>query len=147
MPGDYRTLGAHVISSLLFVSNMKYARESGYFDSNSHEKWLLHTWSLSAEWQFYLALPLAILLVWKIRPGKKFAAFIFVLASTLSLGLSIIQTEPAPTQSFFLLPTRAWEMLTGGLVYLLSINIRTIKSEIRLLTKAGLFLLIFQSYF
>ena len=45
--------------ALAFVSNIKFWREAGYFDAASHEKWLLHTWSLAVEWQFYLLLPVS----------------------------------------------------------------------------------------
>ncbi|RXU20280.1 acyltransferase family protein, partial [Pseudomonas syringae] len=47
LPLDYSALGTHVASSLGFVSNFVYWREAGYFTASAHEKWLLHTWSLS----------------------------------------------------------------------------------------------------
>ena len=53
IPSDYKALGKHVERSMLFISNFAYLKETGYFDSSSYEKWLLHTWSLSVEWQFY----------------------------------------------------------------------------------------------
>ncbi|RML89480.1 Acyltransferase protein [Pseudomonas savastanoi pv. glycinea] len=63
LPLDYSALGTHVASSLGFVSNVVYWREAGYFTASAHEKWLLHTWSLSVEWQFYLLYPIALLLL------------------------------------------------------------------------------------
>jgi peptidoglycan/LPS O-acetylase OafA/YrhL len=53
-PLDYKALGKHAAGSMGFLSNFMYMRESGYFDAASREKWLLHTWSLSVEWQFYI---------------------------------------------------------------------------------------------
>ena len=53
LPLDYKMLGLHSLFSVFFLSNMKFWREAGYFDTQSHEKWLLHTWSLAVEWQFY----------------------------------------------------------------------------------------------
>ncbi|HUD33330.1 MAG TPA: acyltransferase, partial [Variovorax sp.] len=70
LPSDYKALGTHAWSSVAFMSNFKYWREAGYFDAGSHDKWLLHTWSLAVEWQFYLVLPLVLLAVWKLRPGR-----------------------------------------------------------------------------
>lgn len=67
---DYRTLGMHALTSVLFFSNIQYWREAGYFDAASHEKWLLHTWSLAVEWQFYLLLPLLLLGVWRLWLGR-----------------------------------------------------------------------------
>ena len=59
-PIDYKLLSKHAGTSLLFLSNQVYWKESGYFDADAHEKWLLHTWSLSVEWQFYLLYPLTV---------------------------------------------------------------------------------------
>lgn len=120
LPVDYKALGTHAVFSLAFLSNIQFWREAGYFDAASHEKWLLHTWSLAVEWQFYLLLPLVLLVVWKWRPGRRpvFAAIVVGLLS--SLALSMVGTQLRPTAAFYLLPTRAWEMLAGGLVYLLT---------------------------
>ena len=59
-PLDYGSLGYHIVSSLSFTSNIIYWKEAGYFDVASHDKWLLHTWSLSVEWQFYIIYPLVL---------------------------------------------------------------------------------------
>lgn len=120
LPLDYKMLGTHVVSAIFFLSNVQFWREAGYFDTSSHDKWLLHTWSLSVEWQFYLILPLVIIAVWKLWPGRK-SVFNILLAGLLaSLALSIVVSPLAPSAAFYLLPTRAWEMLAGGLVYLLA---------------------------
>lgn len=118
LPLDYKALGTHAMFSLAFFSNGKFWREAGYFDTASHEKWLLHTWSLSVEWQFYLLLPLVLLAMWKWRPGRKPLTILMVAGLAASLALSIVLTPLRPTAAFYLLPTRAWEMLAGGLVFL-----------------------------
>ena len=117
---EYKSLSTETISALGFISNIKFWLGSGYFDAASHEKPLLHTWSLSVEWQFYLILPLALLSTWKIRPGRKPIIIMMSLGFLTSLLLSIIVTPINPNTAFYLLPTRAWEMLAGGLVYLLA---------------------------
>lgn len=116
---DYRMLATHAISALGFFSNIKFWREAGYFDGASHEKLLLHTWSLSVEWQFYLILPLVLLAIWKIRPGRLPLTLMIVAGTVLSLLLSMLISPSKPTAAFYLLPTRAWELLAGGLVFLL----------------------------
>ncbi|EEW7014461.1 acyltransferase family protein [Escherichia coli] len=113
---DYRMLASHVGTAVVFISNVKFWREAGYFDAASHEKWLLHTWSLSVEWQFYILLPLCCLLVWHWF-GKRGVKLALVVAGLLSLALSIYVSERWPGAAFYLLPTRAWEMLAGGLVW------------------------------
>jgi peptidoglycan/LPS O-acetylase OafA/YrhL len=117
---DYRQLGRQVTWSIGFFSNVKFFGEAGYFDAASHEKWLLHTWSLAVEWQFYLLLPLMLIGVWKLRPGKSSVAVLLGLAFVASLTMSIITARTEPAAAFFLLLPRAWEMLAGGLVYLLA---------------------------
>ncbi|MCU8069537.1 acyltransferase family protein [Shewanella sp. SM32] len=113
---DYKMLAAHVGTAVAFVSNLKFWREAGYFDAASHEKWLLHTWSLSVEWQFYILLPLGCLLLWHWF-GKRGVKLALVAAGLLSLALSVYASVRWPGAAFYLLPTRAWEMLAGGLVW------------------------------
>jgi peptidoglycan/LPS O-acetylase OafA/YrhL len=116
---DYTQLSKHVFTAILFISNIKFWKESGYFDSASHEKWLLHTWSLSVEWQFYLLLPIIILLAWKTF-GKTGLKLTLVLGLALSFSFSAYLANVDPSADFFLIPTRAWEMLAGGVVWWLT---------------------------
>ncbi len=58
IPSSYDSLGKHGFSSLTFISNKTYMNDISYFDQASLNKWLLQTWSLSVEWQFYLIYPL-----------------------------------------------------------------------------------------
>ncbi|CNC80521.1 acyltransferase family protein [Yersinia frederiksenii] len=113
---NYKLLATHVVNTLFFVSNIKFWRESGYFDASSHEKWLLHTWSLSVEWQFYIILPIIIFIVWKFINYKTVKFALFTLGF-LSLCLSIYASQHWPSASFYLLPTRIWEMLAGGMAW------------------------------
>ncbi|HDY8422177.1 TPA: acyltransferase, partial [Klebsiella pneumoniae] len=115
----YKNLSVHSLSAILFISNIKFWREAGYFDAESHEKWLLHTWSLSVEMQFYIILPIIIFILWKIKGYKSVIAGL-ILISFLSLILSYFASFKWPSAAFFLFPTRAWEMLAGGFAWILS---------------------------
>lgn len=117
LPTEYKDLGKHVFASIFFISNFIYWRESGYFDVDAHNKILLHTWSLSAEWQFYLLLPLYIILFYKIFKGKVIGSLITLFF--LSLISSYLITLRDPSAAFYLLPTRAWEMLLGSALFFL----------------------------
>ncbi len=122
-PLDYRLLGKHVASSMGFFSNMVYWGESGYFDTASHNKWLLHTWSLSVEWQFYIIYPIVLLLL------NRFMSLVnlkrlFIVGTLLAFIFSAYATFRWPSASYFLLPTRVWEMLMGGVAYLYPLNFR-----------------------
>ncbi|RFS33835.1 acyltransferase [Acinetobacter cumulans] len=117
LPADYKALAKHTLSSINFFSNIVYWRESGYFDTDSHNKALLHTWSLSVEWQFYLVFPIIVSLIYKIKRSRRFMLSFLILGTILSFILSVIITAKNPSAGFFLLPTRAWEMLLGGLIF------------------------------
>ena len=138
IPQDYKMLGTHAVFSLAFLSNIKFWREAGYFDAASHEKWLLHTWSLAVEWQFYLLLPLALLVVWKLRPGRKFIIVAMIVGLLVSLASSLVATPLRPTAAFYLLPTRAWEMLAGGLVFMWGPRLALSARHLTALEAAGL---------
>lgn len=116
-PMDYKQLAKHAGASLLFISNHTYWKESGYFDADAHEKWLLHTWSLSVEWQFYLLYPLLIVTVHRLvrRPAGVTAALWAIFLASLAWSAWLAFANPS--KAFFLLPTRAWEMLAGGLIH------------------------------
>ncbi|ELL4669963.1 acyltransferase [Vibrio fluvialis] len=116
-PLDYRALGKHVGSSMGFLSNIIYWRESGYFDAASHEKWLLHTWSLSAEWQFYIIYPLVLVAMRKFMSLKAMKATVLV-GTVLGFIFCVVATYKWPNPAYYLLPTRAWEMMIGGVAYL-----------------------------
>ena len=116
-PIDYKALGKHVSSSIGFFSNIKYWGEAGYFDASSHEKWLLHTWSLSVEWQFYIIYPLVLIAL------KKFISIeaikiVLVFSTILGFIFCVFATYYWPSFSYYLIPSRAWEMMIGGVVYL-----------------------------
>ena len=102
------------------MSNIKFWREAGYFDVASHEKWLLHTWSLSLEWQFYVILPLVLIGLWRLWPSRRTMTGGLLMGFLASLVFSIFLTPRNPGATFYLLPTRAWEMLAGGLVFMLA---------------------------
>lgn len=138
---DYHMLGKHVATSVAFLSNVVYWREAGYFDTASKEKWLLHTWSLSVEWQFYLILPVVLLGAWKLWPGRARMTALVTLGLIVSLALSLLVTPHQPSAAFYLLPTRAWEMLAGGLVFLLSHRC-PVGARAKLLEKIGLGLIV-----
>jgi len=142
-PIDYLNLGKHSAASLTFLSNMVYWTESNYFNASSNEKWLLHTWSLSVEWQFYLIYPIALVFLKKFLTLNQLKLML-VAGTILAFIFSVLVTMKSSSAAYFLLPTRAWQMLAGGLVFLYPIQLKdSVKSPLQLL---GL-LLIVTSFF
>lgn len=140
---DYKALSKHIFSSINFFSNIVYWKESGYFDTDSHNKALLHTWSLSVEWQFYLVFPIIVTLLYKIKKSKSFLLAFFILGIVVSFILSIVITMKSPSAGFFLLPTRAWEMLIGGLIFFIPKEKILYKKSLELI---GFFLIAISCY-
>ena len=116
LPSEYRLLSKHVVSSILFASNMIYSRESGYFDSAADEKLLLHTWSLSIEWQFYLIYPIVLYCLARFFNRRQIVIALIVFVVFSVLYISAISGLSA---RYFSFPERAWEMVAGGLAFLI----------------------------
>jgi len=142
-PLDYKALGKYVASSMGFLSNVIYWRESGYFDAASNGKWLLHTWSLSAEWQFYIVYPLILVAMRKFMSTKAMKATV-LFWTVLGFIFCVLATYKWPDSAYYLLPTRAWEMMMGGVAYLYPITLK--QERKKLLEWLGLALII-TSYF
>lgn len=144
LPTDYKALGKQVEKSLIFTSNILFSEGGGYFDTNEKTKWLLHTWSLSVEWQFYIFFPIILLIF------KKYLSWINLKRVVLGLFLlsfiyCIYATYKDSKTAYFLLTSRAWEMLCGGLAFLYPISIQ--KTKFRIATQVVGLSLIVASYF
>ncbi|MCV6590619.1 MAG: acyltransferase [Marinobacterium sp.] len=143
-PEDYKRLGKYAASSVTFLSNFMLLRENGYFDTGAHEKWLLHTWSLSVEWQFYIIYPIVILVLSKFLSLSRLKVFIL---STTIIGffLNIYFTFDNPDAAYFLLHARAWEMLLGGVAFLYPVSVSD--KQGRFMELVGLLLIVLSCFF
>ncbi|MET0355728.1 MAG: acyltransferase family protein [Cellvibrio sp.] len=116
-PSEFKVLGKQTVGASTFLSNFIFLKGAGYFDSASHEKWLLHTWSLSVEWQFYIIYPVVIVAISKFL-SQAYCRWFVLGTAVLSFTLSVLLPPAFSAFEFYMLPTRAWEMMAGGLVYL-----------------------------
>ncbi|MEX2302213.1 MAG: acyltransferase, partial [Bryobacterales bacterium] len=115
LPAELEHYARSVVAATLFASNIYFWRDSGYFDATAETKPLLHTWSLGVEEQFYIFFPVALYLLH--RFGRKWANWIAG-AALASFVVSVLMVGPFSVASFFLLPTRAWELFLGALISL-----------------------------
>lgn len=113
-PQDLLNYADSLLAVALFGSNIWFWLTSGYFDAAAEFKPLLHTWSLAVEEQFYLCFPLFMLLFW--RYFKAWLPILLTLALLISLLLAEWGAQHRPAFTFYMLPTRAWELLAGALV-------------------------------
>jgi peptidoglycan/LPS O-acetylase OafA/YrhL len=117
-PINYNKLSYSSVSALLFYSNIIFYQSQGYFDPSINTQWLLHTWSLSVEWQFYMLYPLALIGLCKIPAIRRRLVLILAAAALASLALCVWRTKIDQPAAFYLLAQRAWEMAAGGVVAL-----------------------------
>lgn len=116
-PDQFDFFSATVTRVVLFCSNFFFSRHAGYFTINANTP-LAHTWSLAVEEQFYIAFPLLLLALSRL-PRAWLIITIAAIACT-SFGWHIRATNLNPESTFFLPAPRAWELLTGTLVAIIS---------------------------
>lgn len=101
----------------LFSANIYLAKKTGYFDPSSENQPLLHTWSLSVEEQFYLALPILLIASMRIKGNTRFA--LFALLAIAGLAFSHYAVSHGQSNIYFFAHTRAYEFLIGVVLALL----------------------------
>lgn len=114
LPSELSRLPGQALASLFFVGNIAFWRGSGYFAADAETNPLLHMWSLGVEEQFYIFCPLFIFFL--IRYLHRHLQLALMVAAGASLALCVWMTPFKPSAAFYLLPTRAWELLAGSLL-------------------------------
>ncbi|MFP1031840.1 acyltransferase family protein [Acinetobacter baumannii] len=126
MPDEYKNLGQSLVATSFFSNNVLLALTTGYWDLVSEFKPLLHTWSLGVEEQYYIIIPLLLLLAWKFFKNKILLMFSLIFISSFVFANWFVNVSP--NVAFYILPTRAWEIALGGIVAVL-LNRNLIKNE------------------
>lgn len=114
LPDDLVGFSQSLMASAAFVANIYFWKTANYFDVSASLKPMLHMWSLSVEEQYYIFAPIGLYLVYKYLRAAWVAMILPILI--VSLLFSIFGTEYAPTVSFYMMPTRAWEILIGAML-------------------------------
>lgn len=114
MPNDYRYMGGAAVTALLSLSNVWFYNRIDYFNPEATQDPLLHTWSLGIEEQFYAIIPLLLFLFWRWRPKAVLPVLLGI--AILSLAITLLTSSEYRMEAFYLLHTRAWELLAGVLV-------------------------------
>jgi peptidoglycan/LPS O-acetylase OafA/YrhL len=119
LPDEYAALGEASLATLFFGSNIYFwDKKSTYFGLDINTEPLLHTWSLGVEEQFYLFFPLILWALYRrgLRQNQLF--MVFSLLFVASFALNLFATPFYTKFSFYMIPTRAWELMLGVLLAL-----------------------------
>ncbi|KTD57559.1 acyltransferase family protein [Legionella shakespearei] len=143
LPDDLLGFSKSARKTSLFISNQFFEKvTTGYFATDSNQLPLLHTWSLSIEWQCYLILPIALYLLHRMLGKDKIVKVIYFLTLlfiALSFYLSIYHTE----QTYYLFFSRIFEFLIGSCVALTPLRFPSNKYVINLISFTALLTLFF----
>jgi len=113
-PSALQDYGASLVAVSLFLANLHFQRHAGYFATDTKQAPLLHTWSLGVEEQFYLVMPLLLLVLWKRARRVLLPALVTLFLASLMFATA--QARQAPDAAFFDPRGRAWELLLGVLL-------------------------------
>ena len=110
-PQQLTRFAQSVMATLGFVANIYFWQHIDYFTGDTSLLPLLHLWSLGVEEQFYLLFPLLFLAFW----SKKHRLIGLLAALFVASLLAAHWIDPSyGSAAFYLLPTRAWELLAGA---------------------------------
>lgn len=108
---DFHELGREAIAASAFSANILFWLQAGYFDGVADSKPLLHLWSLGVEEQFYLIWP-ALMMVAVMLGARWWAIVLSIVGISFIANVALIGIYPDAT--FYLLPSRLWELGLGG---------------------------------
>lgn len=126
--GSQQVTATTAFGAIFAFANIAIARTTGgYFDAPAAANPLLHTWSLSVEEQFYLVLPILLLVAWLIgsRVNRRRMAVVIALVAvgvvSLAIALALargitIPRVPSALLGFYGPIPRAWEFVAGALL-------------------------------
>ena len=140
-PTELVELSRQALASQFYFANFYYWTKINYFGLKSDDVLLLHTWSLAVEEQFYLVFPLAFFIANRWLRRHLLGVLIAVCLGSFFLNLWFVGSKPEAT--FYLLPTRAWELLVGSIANVALMHWRPNRSISTHLGLLGLGLLAF----
>ncbi|MNM22146.1 O-acetyltransferase OatA [compost metagenome] len=119
LPSDVKALSESAIGATLSAANIYYwlFLDTGYFAASSDTVPLLHMWSLGVEEQFYMIWPALMIIAVKVG-GKRLLAATAVIVAIASFAVSEYFLARDPSFAYYMLPSRAGELLIGALLFL-----------------------------
>jgi peptidoglycan/LPS O-acetylase OafA/YrhL len=140
---NYERLASSAQYSVFSLSNFFFYLETGYFDTSSKLKPLLHMWSLSVEEQFYLFWPLLLFIICKLRKAKGILVLTVLFLASLLSAEYFLNHDPSLT--FFMFPFRIFEFGFGFIALLLEQKNKLSNKALELLFISGFGLILLPS--
>jgi len=149
-PEDAEKVAESGLWSLFSLANVYFwlYQDTSYFAAASNELPLLHLWSLGVEEQFYIFWPIILMLVYRAKNSKLFISISIIIAASSLLLAEILYTE-SPSFVYYMLPTRAGELLIGAITaqIILTYGEKSIAPTITIIASITGLSLIFLSFF
>jgi peptidoglycan/LPS O-acetylase OafA/YrhL len=114
IPDDLENFGQSMVATGLSANNILLYLTSGYFELETFFKPLFHTWSLGVEEQYYVIVPLLLMLAMR-WGGRRGAFVVLAVSSAVSLIFCEYIRLRDYSANFLLLPSRFWELGFGGM--------------------------------
>lgn len=111
VPEDFEEFCKSMFYALVFMANLFFADQGGYFDPSSQLTPLLHFWSLAVEEQFYIVWPLVLFALLRYAPRRTMPVAVALIAASFAANIVILDEDPLA--AFYMPHTRAWELLFG----------------------------------
>jgi peptidoglycan/LPS O-acetylase OafA/YrhL len=150
---EHRNLATDVFLAAVYVVNWGFAARSvDYLAEDADVSPLQHYWSLSVEEQFYLVVPVLLILVgwWAARrhlPARRTAGWLVLALALSSFAWSVWHTATSAQTAYFVTTTRVWELAAGSLLAcLLPVLTRLGRWTAEALAAAGLALLAWTAF-
>jgi peptidoglycan/LPS O-acetylase OafA/YrhL len=120
LPDDYVDFLKSEKYTSLIISNQYFSKvTTGYATPDAASLPLLHTWSLAIEWQWYLALPLGLWLLYRYLAKSLFKAV--VLGLTLAaMALALYLSYSVPDKNYYFFTARIFELMIGSCAVIFS---------------------------
>jgi peptidoglycan/LPS O-acetylase OafA/YrhL len=112
LPTELENYGRSVVSVVLFSSNFYFWIKTGYFDPAAQTFPLEHTWSLAVEEQFYLLFPAVLMATARWKRASPLATVSAI--GLISFAISVVWVQTNESGAYYLLPSRAWELMLGA---------------------------------
>ena len=144
IPTEFGQFGRSLMAMAVFASNLFFRKDVGvvgYFHSVADPPLLIHTWSLAVEEQFYIVLPPALLLLHRYA-GRRIVPALLA-GIVLSFVASVVLVQTKPSDAFYLITSRAWELLIGSLLAVQTFPPLAGRVSRELVSGAGFLLIVF----